>query len=439
LKSIYSRVVLVVVDFLIIALSIIIGYYLRVAFSDFFEKELIHPLSVYLFFPLIYIVIFTVFTYEGVYTKRFDFWHESKQIIKSLFISFIIILAYLAITKTIDDYSRAVFIFAFLVMLFLLPLFKLIVKNFLYKIGLWRKGIKIYSDDKFLKDAILSDSYLGYYEDNKNAQTVFINSKKHTVAAIRNIINKELKEYSEVNFIPLLNEYDLTHSNIYFLFKSKTNLIVFKNRLKSKLRILVKDVSDIVLSIVVIPFILPIMAFIAYKIKKEEPSSPIFFKQERLGKNAKPFMCYKFRTMYEDGDKLLNEYLKKHPEEIEHYKKYKKYKNDPRVTKIGKILRKTSLDELPQIINVLKREMSLIGPRPYLPIEKEEMGEDYIEVIFMVKPGITGLWQVSGRSDTDYEFRIKTDKWYVINWSLWLDIVILFKTIKVVLKREGAY
>jgi undecaprenyl-phosphate galactose phosphotransferase len=172
--------------------------------------------------------------------------------------------------------------------------------------------------------------------------------------------------------------------------------------------------------------------------KREEPKGRIFFKQKRMGHNGKEFICYKFRSMYEDGDAILKAYLKEHPEEIVCYDKYHKYKNDPRITKIGRILRKTSLDELPQIINVLRGEMSLIGPRPYMLNEKEKIG-DKLDMVLAVKPGITGLWQVSGRSEVDFHSRVDMDVWYTRNWNLWLDIVILIKTIKVVLFRDGAH
>ena len=148
-------------------------------------------------------------------------------------------------------------------------------------------------------------------------------------------------------------------------------------------------------------------------------------------------MCYKFRTMYIDAEERLNAILKTDDTAKEEWNKYWKLKSDPRITKTGLWLRATSLDELPQVINVLKGEMSLIGPRPYLPREKEFLVEEG-ETILKLPPGITGLWQVSGRSDTAYDFRITMDSWYVKNWDLWLDLMIIFKTAGVVLKKEGA-
>ena len=190
--------------------------------------------------------------------------------------------------------------------------------------------------------------------------------------------------------------------------------------------------------LILLPFLLPIIIIIAIAIKIESPGSA-FFVHNRIGKNGKIIPVMKFRSMYSDAKERLDDLLKKDAKIKEKWESNFKLKDDPRVTKVGKFLRKTSLDELPQIFNVLAGHMNFVGPRPVVKEEIENYYKDDAEYYYMVKPGITGLWQVSGRSDTDYEFRIKTDKWYVINWSIWLDIVILLKTIKVVLKRDGAY
>jgi len=208
------------------------------------------------------------------------------------------------------------------------------------------------------------------------------------------------------------------------------------NFLKKKLLFFIKSLLDILLAILLFPIFIVFHIIISILIRFES-NGAVIFKQRRIGKNGKIFICYKYRTMYENGDKILKEYLKKHPEEVEYYKKYHKYKKDPRITKIGKFLRVTSLDELPQIINVLKGEMSFVGPRPYLPEEIKKIGDDK-EIIFSVKPGITGLWQVSGRNNLTFKNRIELDKQYVKNWSLWKDFVILIKTVKVVFLKVGA-
>ena len=187
----------------------------------------------------------------------------------------------------------------------------------------------------------------------------------------------------------------------------------------------------------IFPFALLLHLFISLLIKMDSQGS-VIFKQKRLGKDSKPFSCYKYRTMYTTNSNILNNYLKKNPEELEYYKIYHKYKNDPRVTKIGSFLRKTSLDEFPQFYNILKGDMNLIGPRPYMISEKNKIGKLNEDVILKIKPGITGLWQVSGRNNLTFAQRVDLDTWYINSWSLWMDFVIFMKTIKVVLSKVGA-
>lgn len=185
--------------------------------------------------------------------------------------------------------------------------------------------------------------------------------------------------------------------------------------------------------LVLIP--LTIAVWIANKLSKE--NGPIFYTQERIGQDGKIFKMYKYRSMVIGADEKLKEYLQENEEAREEYKKYKKLKNDPRITKIGKILRKTSLDEFPQFINVLKGDMSLVGPRPYLLREKEEIN-GFFKYITSCKPGITGLWQTRGRSNTTFTDRLTMDMEYYYNHTLKTDIKLIYKTVKNVIKKEGA-
>ena len=158
----------------------------------------------------------------------------------------------------------------------------------------------------------------------------------------------------------------------------------------------------------------------------------------RVGLNGKEFNCYKVRSMCVDADVKLKELLERDPEARKEWETEFKLKNDPRITKSGAFLRKTSLDELPQLFNVLKGEMSLVGPRPIIQDEVPKYGP-YIKDFYMVRPGVTGMWQTSGRSDTTYDERVQMDTWYVRNWNVWFDIVLIWRTIAVVLKHKGAY
>ena len=199
----------------------------------------------------------------------------------------------------------------------------------------------------------------------------------------------------------------------------------------------IKRLFDIIVAMIGIIFLIPIMLVVKIMNVINKDFDSIFFTQERIGKDGKLFKFYKFRSMVPNADEILTQTLKIDKIAEEEYKINKKLKNDPRITKAGKFLRKTSLDELPQFINVLKGDMSLIGNRPYLLIEKEDMIDFYNDIV-KTKPGLTGYWQVNGRSNTTYEERMEMELYYVDNCSLWLDIKIFFKTFITVFKKEGA-
>lgn len=201
----------------------------------------------------------------------------------------------------------------------------------------------------------------------------------------------------------------------------------------------IKRIVDIIGGLIGVIALIPltIIIYIAKKILHED-DGPIFYDQLRIGKNGKVFKMYKYRSMVIGADEILKEYLEKNEEARREYKEYKKLKNDPRITRVGKFLRKTSLDEFPQFINVLKGDMSLVGPRPYLPREKEDMGEYYTYIV-KTKPGITGFWQISGRSDVTFDERLRMDYDYNKNTSLKNDLKILVKTVLNVMKKEGAF
>ncbi len=439
MKNLYASAVFILSDFLMILCSVYLSHVLYFSFfatpTDTFNDSLFNFVTLY---PL-YLITLAVFTHEGIYTYRFDFWHESKMIIKSLVLSLVILFAYLAMTHSIEEYSRGVIVLTFGIISFVIPLSKNILKKNLYKIGLWRRKATVYSNDPFVTKEIFDNHYMGYVESSEEkAQTVFINSAKKDPQMLQAIIDQKIQKTDEVIFVPFIDAYDLTQSTIYQLSNTRTNLIVFTNRLKCKTREKIHVAFNYFLALIIVPLLLPVVGMIAILIKKESEGS-VFFAHKRVGKYGKEIPTLKFRSMYKDAGERLEKLLETEPQIREEWEKNFKLKNDPRVTKVGAFLRKTSLDELPQIFNVLKGEMNFVGPRPVIQKEIDNYYKEDAQYYFMVKPGITGLWQVSGRSDTDYEFRVATDRWYVSNWSLWLDIIILVKTIKVVLKRDGAY
>ena len=199
----------------------------------------------------------------------------------------------------------------------------------------------------------------------------------------------------------------------------------------------IKRLFDIVFSLLGIMFLLPISLIVKISYVLSGDYKTIFYTQSRIGHKGKEFKFYKFRTMIPDADKELEKILKENKELAKEYKKNKKLKNDPRITKMGKFLRNSSLDEFPQFINVLIGDMALIGNRPYLPREKKDMGK-YFNDIVSVKCGIISYWAVTGRSDVSFKTRLKLEQYYSKNQSLKLDIKIFLRTFRVVLLRKGA-
>jgi len=228
---------------------------------------------------------------------------------------------------------------------------------------------------------------------------------------------------------------EVTNTQIEVRSKFISMAVVFSS-IKKNVYFFVKRMFDISASIIALILLSWLFLIISFLIRKEDKGSAIYT-QKRIGKNGKEFNFYKFRSMRMDADEILKDMLKNDKELAKEYKKNKKLVNDPRVTKIGAFIRKTSIDELPQLINVIKGDMTLIGNRPYLPREKKDMGK-YYNVIVSTKPGITGYWQVSGRSNTTFKERLKLEKYYSENYGFKLDTMIFLKTFKVVLCHKGA-
>ena len=238
-----------------------------------------------------------------------------------------------------------------------------------------------------------------------------------------NINLKELDYVTEVNLTTSLVPYK--------------DVSIYKSKVKRKLEKVLKRTTDIIGGLIGTIILIPLtlILYIANLISGD--NGPLFFTQYRIGKNGKLFKMYKFRSMVVGADEKLKTYLSENEEARKEYKKYKKLKNDPRVTKIGAFIRKTSLDEFPQFINVLKGDMSLVGPRPYLEREIPDMYFFY-KYIVSCKPGVTGYWQISGRSETTFNERLQMDMNYYRKNSFQGDIKILKKTITGIIKKEGA-
>lgn len=403
------------------------------------------------------------------YFYRKTFWFELKEILRTLVIFAIFEIAIVAFAKWY--FSRYLWVLTWLLVLIMVPCLRMLSKKLLDKAGLWQRDTLIIGSGKNAIDAwqaINSEKNLGlkisgfintdpkrelltelegipllhpqsnWLSDNIDKQIQFIVAVESDQAELRNQWLRKLmiKGFRYVSVIPTLRGMPLDSTDMSFIFSHEVMIFrVHQNLAKWSSRF-VKRSFDILASLTIILLLSPVLLYIRSKVTKD--GGPAIYGHERIGKNGIPFKCLKFRSMAVNSKELLAELLANDPEAKAEWDATFKLKNDPRVTKIGDLLRRTSLDELPQLFNVLKGEMSLVGPRPIIHEELERYHEQ-VDYYLMSKPGMTGLWQVSGRSDVDYETRVYFDAWYVKNWSMWNDIAILFKTISVVAGKDGAY
>lgn len=240
----------------------------------------------------------------------------------------------------------------------------------------------------------------------------------------------------DVCVIPALRGIPLFGTDISWFFSHEVALLRLRNNLRRWPARLTKRLFDVVTASLLLLLLSPLLLALTLRIRAD--GGPAVFRHARVGRNRQTFSCFKFRTMVVDAEQQLHRLLASDQTLQAEWERDHKLKDDPRISPVGHFLRRTSLDELPQLLNVIRGEMSLVGPRPIVQDELVKYGAD-VDYFLMVRPGITGLWQVSGRNDVDYEQRVYLDTWYVKNWSLWYDIAILFKTVRVVLLRDGAY
>jgi len=425
-----------VTKFLLLFTDIIFVFLLHLVVASFFISDRVVVGD----YAWIYIILFLFLVYEDIYKLRFDFWRETKQILKAVFYTFFTVFTILSLTNIVDNYSREYIVVFILLIFFTFPFYKRFIKSILFKFDIFKQKVKIIAkgeDRKILFKEFRDNWYFGYKPTLSNYDLVLVNSKSYTTEELEGILLKYSSQIKETYLIPYLDHFDFSNAQIIDFFNVRISAFKFENRLLDAKNLLIKHLLEKVLVLIILPFML-LVHLLLYSLIKKDSKGKVLFKQKRLGKNGKLFSCYKYRTMYEDNEKMLEEYLEQNPEEIKYYDKYHKYKNDPRITKIGKILRKTSLDELPQFFNVIRGDMNLIGPRPYMENEVYKIQKEHLEIIGNVKPGITGFWQVSGRNHLSFFQRTQLDIWYIQNWSLWIDFVIFLKTIKVVLFKVGA-
>lgn len=424
-------------------------------------------LHFYIICPVIYLVFMNVFQ---LYTRQMQFWRVIANTFKANLYAILTGILLMYVVQIAGTTSRLYTAFLWIIAFSLIILFRYIVKKIATWCGFLGEPVLLMGAgktaeivlDHISKDTGLSYRFIGYLEDNKpnpvvaamlphlgsfaeaaavirktGVQCVMVIAPGLTQQQIQNIIYDLQPLVRKISFIPDLGTLPLSTMDIESLVDGHVVLFRMRNNLKNKWNRAIKFVFDMILTIFGGILISPILLLIALWIKLDSPG-PVIFSQRRIGQHGKEFSCYKFRTMCTDAKEKLEELLKRDFEARKEWEENFKLKNDPRVTNSGKFLRSTSLDELPQIFNVLKGEMSLVGPRPIISEEIHYYGK-FIDDYYMVRPGITGMWQTGGRSDTGYDLRVQMDTWYVRNWNIWFDIVLLWRTMKVVVKKEGAY
>jgi len=472
-KKSISFISLVACDFFAILLCFFLAYLVRKnILPSIYSPLQLRPVffHIYLRKSFIFGVWAGVFLYEKLYTKRFSFWDEARILFKSNTISFGLIMILVFITQEYLQFSRPIIFLSWLFSIVFFPLFRYFTKLLLIKFNLWQKKVVIVGTPEScssLIKAINQNKTLGYEvvgclsDERKTIGQSILGIK--VLGHIDEIeqLKKEsgfediivtLPDIPRDKFVPLLKQWEQFSDTIHYIPRTgdlistgveienigKILSLTIRKNLHKPWNIFLKNISEFFLAFFLMIICLPFFIIISLAIVIDS-KGPIFFIQERFGKRGKKIKLIKFRSMYNDANERLEQYINDHPQAKEEYLKFRKLKSfDPRVTKVGKFLRKYSLDELPQLLNVLKGDMCLVGPRPYIMEEIKET-TSVKTLILQVKPGITGLWQISGRSMLPFQERLNLDEYYIRNWNLWLDLVILIKTVKVSFSGAGAF
>ncbi len=469
-SSFISGLSLFIVDAVVLLFCIGLGFFI----VNFIDSQAINfksfiNYSVYI--PFILILFASNGLYPGIMNSPTE---DIRHYFGCTFFSFLAIILTVYLTKKTDyNFLRGIFedstgkaiTLSFVIALpfctICLPAFRECAKHYFSRFRWWGVPVIVYCDktsSNFIIDKLISLKYLGYHpaliidssakeiSEYKNIPIYPPSDELHNQIKSHNIKQAIICDYKgDMTYIMSAYRYTTTVSKHQAFFTNTQQLkdiggiIGFASihNLTFKRNLFLKRLIDIAAIVLTLPLVLPIMILLGI-LTKLTSKGPIFYGHKRIGKNGKEIKCWKFRSMCVNSQEILEEILATDPVRRAEWEKDRKFIDDPRVTKFGKFLRKTSLDELPQLFNILFGQMSLVGPRPVTEPELIKYGE-YKDYVLSVSPGLTGMWQVSGRSDTGYEERITYDTYYIQNWSIWLDIWILIKTVWVVLVGKGAY
>ena len=463
----FASLLLVLADYLAVLCAEGFAFFLRNYFITNHGVLHISRFHFYVIAPVIYIVYLNLC---DLYTRKMQFWRIIAGIFKANLYAILTGVFILYAVQKAATTSRLYMVLLGVFGFFFIVLFRFILKKFFAWLHLFEEPVLLVGAGltarillrHFRHDLGLNYRFIGYLEDYKPnpevaAQLPLLGKfadverviqetgvRKVLVMApgleqknLQDLVYKIQPLVTSVAFIPDLGTMPLSNMETESLIDGHVVMFKMRNNLRNRWNCLFKFVFDWCLTLIGTLCISPFLLLVSLWIYWDSPG-PVIFKHRRIGKDGKEFYCYKFRSMCADADIKLKELLENDPEARAEWAQDFKLKKDPRITKSGEFLRKTSLDELPQVFNVLKGEMSLVGPRPIIREEMHRYGK-YIDDYYMVRPGITGMWQTSGRSDISYNERVQMDTWYVRNWNIWFDVVLLWRTMKVVIGRKGAY
>ena len=399
------------------------------------------------------------FAHSGHYRMRMPFWTETKKIFEAMGFAMLIDIFFRFIVK--QDFSRLWLMSAWFIAALGMIAFRSLWRDLMRKKGLWNVSTLLVGDGETANEArraLASEPGLGFDMTAQigdlpavfqkaghswrrlcaayKADYIIIALDGNDLMKAEQAFAQLMREDVPFSVSPPLHNVPVFGMVPQYFFNHDVMLLTHSHGLNQRLPRYLKRTFDVVIASTALAILGPVLLIMAAIIKMD--GGPALYGHKRLGLKGEPFSCLKFRSMIVGSDAALKKYLADNPTAREEWQRDHKLRNDPRVTRIGKFLRRTSIDELPQLLNVLKGDMSIVGPRPIIVAETEKYDSD-ITHYYRVRPGITGLWQVSGRNDVSYAERVRMDSWYVRNWSLWHDIAIICKTFPAVLKRGGAY
>lgn len=397
---------------------------------------------------LLFVAVASVFLARGLYSRHESLWESVRLAQGGALVALLLSVAAVYLWKEAERLPRSFAILSGFNLVLGIPFARLAAIRLLRGTRLWTVRVRVAGREEEARRLAVElerDFALGYEVveaaegevSGAGVDEVVISAAGLPVETVARWAERAHADAASVTVLPDLGGIPFATGRARFLFDDRRILLTTENRLALPHNRVLKRGLDLALAGAGVILLLPLLAFLGLLVKLGSPG-PVLVSQARLGRRGRTFQCLKFRTMVADAEAGLEEMLRERPELKREWDEFQKLRDDPRVTPLGRFLRAWSLDELPQLLNVLAGQMSLVGPRPH-PLAEEGLMKEHRETILSAPPGLTGLWQVSGRNALSFDRRLYLEAWYVRNWSLWLDVQLLLRTVPVILfRRDGA-